>query len=175
MATTNVKKLSAKTIIGNVRKEDDGILFQIFGAAVDLKGGESNFGTWEALKGAFTAIRNSDGEKFTSAVCFLPESAHDMVANKLKGSDAKQTVEFAFEIGRKENDSVATGYEYTVTSLIEAEPEADPIERLIAKVQAKQMKKNGAGSVQTGQAKTAIELQEEKKELAKLEEKGTKK
>jgi hypothetical protein len=126
-----VRKLSAKTVIGNVKAlaPKDGStapLFQVYGVGRKIVEGESTYGPWACIAGDFRAVRSSDGEVFAGSKVFLPEVAHDMAANALHSTDA-ESIELAFEIGVRATDDErgGAGYEYTVKPLIEA-AENDP-------------------------------------------------
>ena len=62
----------------------------------------------------------------------MPTVVNDLVASAVK---AGGTVQFAYRIGTKPNDSVV-GYEYTVQQLIEAEP-VSVIEEIRARMSGK--------------------------------------
>ena len=130
--TMIIKKISAKTVLGNVKTLDEGKLMTVIGIASGTKGGESNFGSWECLTGSFQAIRHSDGQQFNSGVCFLPDVGHDLVAGQVH-MEENSSVEFAFDILKKNDADVAAGYIYSVVPLIKVNPEEDPLSRLLAK------------------------------------------
>jgi hypothetical protein len=122
-----VRKIQAKGLVGNVKDAEEGTLYTVVGKATGLKGGESNYGPWECLKGDFIAQTN-DGEQYRGSQLFLPEIAHDMVAHQLK--EGNEAVEFGFIIGKKNDETSAIGYVYTCEPLFQPEPESDPILKL---------------------------------------------
>lgn len=132
MSLNIVSKLSAKKVCGKVSKpEGKTPLLQVFGIATGIKTGESNFGPWTALTGAFRATRIKDGEIFQSGTCFLPKMGTEMIAPMLK-KEGVDGLEFAFNIGVVPSDN-AIGYEYYVEPMLEAK-ENDPLEMLAKRV-----------------------------------------
>ena len=132
MSLNIVSKLSAKKVCGKVPKPDDKMpLLQVFGIATGIKTGESNFGPWTALTGAFRATRLKDGEQFQSGVCFLPKMGTELIAPMLK-KEGVEGLEFAFNIGVIPSDN-AIGYEYYVEPMLESK-ENDPLELLAKRV-----------------------------------------
>jgi hypothetical protein len=103
-------------------------LMKIVGETTSAEPGQTDKGEFVKLKGTFTAINSDTGEVFNSAVCLLPNFISDQLAEALKSS---ARVEFALEIGVKAKASSVTGYEYTATPLIEAQP-TDTMQRLLA-------------------------------------------
>jgi hypothetical protein len=130
-----IKKISIKTVVGNVKaivKEmDEGesrIIMRVIGKATGSKVGESTYGAWEALKGDFKATNMETGEQFRSGVAFLPDVALDLVIGALNGGDVS-SVDFGFDIGVTEDSDSNTGYVYNATPLLEVK-ESDPIAML---------------------------------------------
>lgn len=134
------KKLSAKAICGNLKKMVmDGIkaetlkngdtieLFDVMGVARDTMTGVSDFGDWIGFKGDFQAIRTTDGQRFRSGKCFLPEGASDLI--EAAQPSKEKEIAFAFRIGLIVDDTANTLYEYTVESPLEPE-QNDAIKRL---------------------------------------------
>lgn len=129
---TIVSKLSAKKILGKVKKpESKTMLMQVFGVATGTKTGESNYGQWVALTGQFRAIDLTDGAMYQSGVCFLPKSGLEMITPFLK-KEGIDGIEFALNIGVVPADN-SVGYEYIVEPVLEAK-ENDPLEILTKKV-----------------------------------------
>ena len=131
-----INKMSAKTIVGQVKKfvpkDDTPIdLFTVYGIATGSKTGQSTFGEWSSITGNFRAVRTFDGEEFQGPNLFLPNMAQQMVLDAL-AQNGVTNVEIAFIVGIKANDS-EQGYEYTVKPLIETS-ENDPLAALAAKV-----------------------------------------
>lgn len=132
MGMNIVSKLSAKKVCGKIKKPDAKTpLMQVFGIATGIKTGESNFGPWTALTGAFRATRLSDGEVYQSGSCFLPKMGTELIAPMLK-KEGVDGLEFAFNIGVVPSDN-AIGYEYYVEPMLEAK-ENDPLELLQKRV-----------------------------------------
>lgn len=128
-----VKKISVKSIFGDVKAalkkgtiQDGTAIIRVIGIASGTKTGNTQFGDWTALLGQFKGTNLVTGEQFTSGKCFLPESAMELIVPVVV---AGNTAEFAVDIGVKENDSLAIGYEYTVTPLIQ-QGSTDAMERL---------------------------------------------
>ena len=142
--TTLAKKLTAKTIMGNIKeimrsehvtgkKDGDVIpLFTIIGQVIGHTTGESDYGPWIKLKGRFRAENLLTGEVSSSAAAMLPDEATDPLLAVL-AIDGASSVDMAFEVGLQLDDSAATGYTYNVRPLI-APSEDDPLERLAAQV-----------------------------------------
>lgn len=125
MSTIKIsKKLSAKTIIGNVKtlvkdlnNGDTLELFTVFGQAVGTKTGSTNFGDWVSITGRFEAINSITGEVSQGYNLFLPELAQDMTVTAL--ANAGGNLELGFVIGVQAKEELPTGYEYTVRPLME--------------------------------------------------------
>lgn len=144
MAVNLQKKISIAKVFGKVNaavisKHGEAgklNLVRFMGSAQGIKTGVSDFGEWRALTGQFRAIALSGenaGEVSDSAVCFLPDVALDLVCAQLE-SGAK-AVDFAFDISAALDETVAVGYSYRATPLIETEEES-PISRLEKKMAA---------------------------------------
>lgn len=128
-----LKKISAKTVIGDVKalatESDDGArlkLFVLIGRITGIQTGSSNFGDWIAFKGAFEVTNCNTGETSKSPKCFLPEPVQSMLVDALK---AHETVDFAVELGIRVDRTLPTGYEYTVEPLAEMQ-ESDELAHL---------------------------------------------
>lgn len=127
-----VNKLSAKKVCGTLSKpEKKTAILQVFGIATGIKTGESQFGPWTALTGAFRATRHVDGEVFQSGTCYLPAMGTEMIVPMLK-KEGVDGLEFAFNIGIVPSDK-PIGYEYYVEPMLEAK-ENDPLELLAKRV-----------------------------------------
>ncbi|NBW68602.1 MAG: hypothetical protein EBR47_07960 [Betaproteobacteria bacterium] len=81
--------------------------------------GQTDKGSYLLLQGEFRAVNLITGEVFESSSCILPNFISDRLAGALQVSEQ---VEFALMISAKSNPSSVTGYEYTVTPLVEAAP-----------------------------------------------------
>lgn len=106
-------------------------LCRIYGAASGTKTGVSDFGEWTALTGQFRGVNTATGETIDSGVCFLPDVALDLVVGVLVPG---ATVEFAFDIAIRADESSATGYIYLATPLVSEAESA--ISRLENKLKA---------------------------------------
>ena len=127
-----VSKLSAKKVCGKIKvPEKKTPLMQVFGIATGVETGESTFGPWTALKGAFRATRTLDGEQFQSGTCFLPKMGSELIVPMLK-KEGVEGLEFAFHIGVVPAEN-AIGYEYYVEPMLESR-ENDPLEMLAKRV-----------------------------------------
>jgi len=130
-------KVSPKMVLVEVdgkqlpRCDGDQVLFRVIGRAIGYKVGNTEYGQFTKFQGDFRAFITSTGEEVRSSECFLP----DMVAGALKASLDASTAgaDFAFDIGATAANT-ATGYQYTVTSLIEPPKESDPLAGLLAQV-----------------------------------------
>jgi hypothetical protein len=135
------KKLSVAKVFGKINaaiisKQGDGgklAIMRVFGSANGIKTGISDFGEWRALTGQFRATNIQTGEVFDSAVCFIPDVALDLVCAQLEGG--AKAVDFAFDISAVLDETVAVGYSYQASPLIQAEEES-PISRLESKIAA---------------------------------------
>lgn len=120
-----VKKLSTKTIIGTVpiEKSDPADkrvhLYDMFGIAVGIKTGESNYGSFTAFKGEFRAVVPG-GDVFQSSTCFVPsviESQLSIAVGEAKG----QQVKFAFKVFAAKTEK-SPFYTYEIESLVAPKP-----------------------------------------------------
>lgn len=146
--TTVVKKITAKTVMGNIKQiireqnnadgkpladGDSLALFDVIGQVMGHQTGESDFGPWVKLKGRFRATNRLTSEVFNSSTALLPEEITDPVLAALQ-LDGAQAVDMAFTVSLKIDDASATGYVYTVASLLDMAAD-DPLEQLAARVQ----------------------------------------
>lgn len=126
------KKLSTAKIVGKIVARtlpEDGTvksLYTIIGVAVGVKRGTSDYGDWVALVGQFEAVNLETGERFASANAFLPDVAHGLIEAQLGNS---QSVQFAFTIGARVDDSSSVGYTYTAEPILPPDHK-DPLEEL---------------------------------------------
>lgn len=133
-----VKKISVAKLFGKidiVKLFADGVteceLYKVFGFAYAVERGESDYGPWLSLKGDFGAIIK--GVEYRSSTLFAPGILNDMVVPKLEGNAKVSRVDFALSIGIKRDTTSATGYVYTVRTIL-APNEDDPMERLKGQV-----------------------------------------
>lgn len=120
-----ISKISAKTLVGDVKTAPDGELFRVVGNATGIETGESQFGQWEALVGDFLAS-SPDGKEFKAGKAFLPVTALNLLRGSLMEGNS---VQFAFVIGKKKSSAAPVGYEYTITPMIETKE--DPLKALM--------------------------------------------
>lgn len=140
-----VKKISTKTVIGKIAKADipaKGMkpLYRVVGIAQGTKVGESNYGGFVGFRGNFKATRISDNEVIHSAVAFLPQMATDLLLPAVESDQSGMGVQFGFDIGIKAAET-ATGYEYTVTPLVENANTLDALEAGLPKLPSPKVKK----------------------------------
>ena len=94
-------------------------LVKIAGVTTKAQPGQTDKGEYLKLIGEFRAVNLISGEVFESGVCLLPNFISDRIAGALNVSEQ---VEFALAIGCKANPGSVTGYEFTCTPLVEAQP-----------------------------------------------------
>jgi hypothetical protein len=141
-----ISKISAKTLKAfprmkfvevngkpTPRADGDQFLFRIIGRAVDVKKGNSDYGSWTAFSGDFRATLANTGEVFQSSKVFLPDSITGILESALASSVGG--ADFAFDVGVTEAET-PMGYQYTVASLIAMTAESDPLAALLAQVAA---------------------------------------
>lgn len=134
-----LKKLSVKKVCGRPEFEKGSAngteisLMQVFGQATGTKGGTSDYGDWECLLGSFEATNMETGETFRAAQLFMPDVAHEPIAQAVKLA-SNGIVDFAVEIVAVKDAESSVGYVYSMKPLIQAE-ESDPIRILREKAQ----------------------------------------
>lgn len=135
MPATLLKKISAKTVMGNVKeiaktmkdgeKKD---LFKILGVCKGFKQDESTYGQYTEFHGSFYAVDMCSGMEYESAKAFLIDPWTDMLISALDGNDS---VEFAITISILARDELPMGYEYIGSPMVETK-RADPLAALKA-------------------------------------------
>lgn len=124
MSGSLIKKISPKTVVGDVTPpEKPTALFTVIGIASGIKSGPSPYGEYVALTGQFEAMNLETGEQYVAPICFLPDPLQGMIVAQLRTPDENGkmvTVQFGVEVGVRAAKS-ATGYEYTVRELVEAD------------------------------------------------------
>ena len=134
-----VKKLSVGKLIGafksNLPADNSSLeLGKVVGIARGTKTGESNFGPWTALTGDFMFVPSTganEGKQFRSGVLFVPDVVLDLVLPIVSGLDRGGSVEIAFAIKARKDETSTIGYAYSADFL--AAPAAnDPLENLMA-------------------------------------------
>ena len=140
---TIIKKLSVKTVVGEIILADlpekgSVDVMRAVGIATGTQTGMSTYGEWVALKGSFQAVNLLNGEEFRSNKCFVPDVVTDGIAVALS-QEGTTSVEFGVLVSVKRNPSVAKGYDYAVSPLIEQD-EAAPLGTLLTRVPALKLK-----------------------------------
>ena len=137
MTTKLVKKITSRDVMGNLKeviresgkKNGETVpLFTIIGQVMGHSAGESQYGPWVKIKGRFRATNKITNDVFNSSVAMLPDEAMDPLLAVL-AIDGASSVDMAFDISAKIDDSTAVGYIYEVTPLMKPS-EDDPLERL---------------------------------------------
>lgn len=97
-------------------------LCKIMGTSTGAKSGQSDNGSFVKLLGDFYGVDLSTGELIKSAVCILPNFVSESMAAALLVSPS---IKFSLQIDAVSRSNSATGYEFNVTPLVEAEPTDD--------------------------------------------------
>lgn len=114
-------------------KEKSHHIATIWGIAGDTKTGESDNGPWVRFIGSFRGVTH-DGKKFVAPGVHLPGAAEETVLGALKTSAG--SVEFAFDIFAKYDETAATAYVYEAVPLMDNDAN-DPTERLMRAIQGR--------------------------------------
>ncbi len=128
MAKNLVGKISARSVGVDVKtaRLEAQECYTIIGFVDGIEEGlHPTNGEWTKLKGNFEATNSKTGEVFVSSSAFLPTIVNELVAAVIKQGGS---VRFAYRIGTRPVET-PTGYEYTVSELIEAAP-VDVIEEI---------------------------------------------
>lgn len=100
------------------------IVMRVWGVVGMAREIATPFGPCPKFTGSFTAIRGSDGQYFTSRVCYLPA----YIADELQATyNINGEVSFALDIFAKPSDKGSEGYEFVHTDLMEPQAVADNI------------------------------------------------
>jgi len=128
-----VKKISAKSIIGDVKKlvktrENGDVipLMNAYGRATGFKTGNTDFGAWTAFTGNFEAVSLVTGEEFQGRQIFLVEPLQGMLMDQLASAES---VDFAYTLSVVVNESLPMGYEYRINPITEIK-RSDELESL---------------------------------------------
>lgn len=141
MSKQILSKLSIKTAFGDTAqfKTFAGLtpVLRVIGMVRAKEVGTTTFGDFVRFKGEFHATNLLTGEVSASAVCFLPSPVDQMLADVLNGRPEgdKNPVEFGFDISVLPDPKTEVGYQYRVTTLLEAK-QSNPMEDLMAKLTA---------------------------------------
>lgn len=149
-----LKKITIKDVCGRTRiiapeghKDGDPIpdrlLMLVMGMVTRVSDGNAQYGDFIKLHGQFEATNLSNNKQFAAGACILPDVANDMVHAQF-AAEGVTTVQFAFRIGVKVNDSVAIGYEYYAEPVVSM-AENDPLAAL-RKAITDQSKETGTNS-----------------------------
>lgn len=121
MSESLLKKISVKGVFGDfVPVTKDRILVRIWGRTHEKELCNTQFGDSVRFKGVFKAANAETGEIFRAGELFLPGIAESLLSGALDGAGAN-AVEFAFDIGVKQDKTVAVGYIYTVKPVVKME------------------------------------------------------
>lgn len=153
MATSRIKKLSVKTVVGGkgkllqlakTAKGSERInIMRVMGTVSGVRTGTGTYGDWVAFQGIFEATNIETGEVTRGRECFIPPVFENEVLAAYNNLDDGAELSFAIDVSlravRQEVDGEieVTGYEYGVTPLIEAAEEADPLGHLRLAMQEK--------------------------------------
>lgn len=124
MSVTFKKKLSAKTIVGDVKKMiKDGtlapgaVLYRAIGIADNMRTGQSAYGEWTAFSGDFEVTNMVTGEVLRGAEFFPDKGFTEALANRLRAAPG-ESVEFALEVCIDISDDYPTGYAYVTRPIL---------------------------------------------------------
>ena len=132
-----LSKISVSKCHGKLNRDDlpKGPILRVIGIGTGTKTGPDKNKPgefWTAITGDIAAIDVTTGQEFRSGVCFMPNTAQNLVIGAL-GSNP-EGVEFAFDIGVKKADNVV-GYEYTVKPVVKVQ-ESSAMQKLMAAANA---------------------------------------
>jgi hypothetical protein len=145
--------LDQATINAALDGQTKAALANVAGIVSAGKPGQSDKGEYLKLIGEFRAINLLTGEQFSSAACILPNFIADQFRPVLEQNGS---VEFALQIGARVNDRSVTGYEFTVTPLVESRSSdrmAELIQAATASLPAPTMERAKPSSVQKSSGK----------------------
>lgn len=95
------------------------VVCKIVGRTTSAREGTTDKGTYIKLGGDFTAINMLTGAVYQSGAAIIPTFIAEQLAAQLEQTPA---VEFGIEIGVRRMKESVTGYQFTVSPLIEAKP-----------------------------------------------------
>lgn len=130
-----LEKIDIKEEVKNGEKD----LYVVMGVATSIIPDESNYGQYFRMIGNFEAKRFSDGKRFISSTCILPEPVGGMIGNQLmtairaegklgtetevRGKKRTQyevsSAQFAFVIGAKPSSKGDRGYEWVSRPIVQ--------------------------------------------------------
>lgn len=138
MTAKLIRKISAKTVCGNVKaiakdlKEGESKqIMEVIGLVKPgnsgIQTGETDNGPWVAFKGGFEAVDLETGESYKAPKMFLPEVATELLMPAVEAAESDVVVHFS--IGIRQDENSAPGYTYIVEPKQETS-ESDPLEML---------------------------------------------
>jgi hypothetical protein len=98
-------------------------LLKIAGECSGAKSGSTDKGDYTKLTGSFIGTDMTTGEIYQAASCILPDYIGSQIGAAVLGNEGR-SVEFAFMIGARAKGNSVTGYEFSVTSLMDIAPTA---------------------------------------------------
>lgn len=135
-----LRKITVKDLMGDkpstpAKKGQYVPLCHVFGLASDVTVMSNDKGEYARFSGRFNGVALTGanvGTLFESFKMIIPEPGSSMLFAALNETESK-TVEFAFEIGVKQDDKSMTGYIYMAKPLFQAAPN-DPMAQLRSRV-----------------------------------------
>lgn len=127
--STLLKKLSTKTIMGEIKKPslEEGVirLYKVIGQASSWDEGSSQFGHYTYFEGIFRAVNLQSGEEFHGHKLFLPDVGSQIIKTALDARSESETAvfKFGFIVGIKYYEK-GVGYEYVIEPLIKLKQDA---------------------------------------------------
>ncbi len=94
---------------------------------------DGQLGAYHKFVGEFQGT-NQNGELFTAPVCMLPEPASGMLYTAVQSAEGG-SVKFGFDFHVVPDESVAIGYKYATTPLLETKP-SNPLAEMLASIPA---------------------------------------
>jgi len=96
-------------------------LLKIAGECTNAKSAATDKGTYTKLSGNFVGTDMTTGEVYQSGACILPDYVGSQIGAAVINNEGR-AVEFAFVIGAKAKENSVTGYEFTVSPLMDIAP-----------------------------------------------------
>lgn len=120
LSKITLKTMDAQPKPHSIKEATD--LATIYGVIRGKKLGQSNFGDFITFSGEFEGINLETGEVFRSGNMILPKMMESMLAGSFDEGAKDISIEFGVKIGVVPSDKGNTGYEYTISPLIETAP-----------------------------------------------------
>lgn len=134
-----IKKISTK-MLGYEKKQIRKMvekapcgLYRVYGLATGVRYGDGDNGPWIKFVGQFEAVNMSTGALIRSGELFLPNNVTPILESQIiagKGEDKFKGIQFALEIGAKEDEESAVGYVYTSKDLMPSDAKTDFLAQL---------------------------------------------